>query len=88
MVQAKIGMTGGFAFDVQAVCAGNMLAKCIGSSYIAGPQPLESLDAVAEMAGIDAGEMDYVVDEVQERMVECTEILACGNDMPACKIAA
>ena len=34
MVQAKIGMTGGFAFDLQAVCAGFVYALTVANSLI------------------------------------------------------
>ena len=36
MVQAKIGMTGGFAFDLQAVCAGFVYALTVANSLILG----------------------------------------------------
>ena len=34
MVQAKIGMTGGFAFDIQAVCAGFVFALSTANALI------------------------------------------------------
>lgn len=34
MVQAKLGMTGGFAFDLQAVCAGYVYALTVANSLI------------------------------------------------------
>lgn len=73
---------------VLAVCGGNMLAKCISSSYIAGPQRVVPLEGVAYAVGIDPESMGEIVEEVRERMQECSEILACGNDMPASKVAA
>ncbi len=36
MVQAKIGMTGGFAFDLQAVCAGFVYALTVANALILG----------------------------------------------------
>jgi 3-oxoacyl-[acyl-carrier-protein] synthase-3 len=36
MVQAKLGMTGGFAFDLQAVCAGYVYALTVANSLILG----------------------------------------------------
>jgi 3-oxoacyl-[acyl-carrier-protein] synthase-3 len=36
MVQAKLGMTGGFAFDLQAVCAGFVYALTVANSLILG----------------------------------------------------
>lgn len=73
---------------VLAVCAGNMLSKCIGTNYIAGPGEDVTLEDVAGVAGVSTDTMDEIIELVQERMQECSEILACGEDMPSSRLAA
>jgi len=68
---------------VLAVCAGNMLAKCIGTRYISGPGQELTLEAIAGVADIAPDGMDEVAETVRERMEECKEILACGDGMPS-----
>jgi len=44
---------------VLAVCAGNMLSKCIGSSYIIGQEQHVSLEDVSETSGVGAEEIGW-----------------------------
>ncbi len=48
MVQAKIGMTGGFAFDIQAVCAGFVFALSTANALIVSGQAKRVLVIGAE----------------------------------------
>ena len=48
MVQARIGMTGGFAFDVQAVCAGFVFALSTANALIVSGQARRALVIGAE----------------------------------------
>lgn len=73
---------------VQAVCAGNMLAKCIGSSYVHGHEDGATLDDVAAAAELREEEMPGLVEEVRVRLRECGEILDCGSQMPDARRAA
>ncbi|MBV8168373.1 MAG: ketoacyl-ACP synthase III, partial [Alphaproteobacteria bacterium] len=47
-VQARLGMTGGFAFDVQAVCAGFVYALATANNFIAAGQAKTALVIGAE----------------------------------------
>src|ERR1700749_4303293 len=47
-VQARLGMTGGFAFDVQAVCAGFVFALATANNFIAAGQAKTALVIGAE----------------------------------------
>ena len=48
VVQAKIGMTGGFAFDVQAVCSGFVYAMAVADNFIKAGQVKRALVIGAE----------------------------------------
>jgi 3-oxoacyl-[acyl-carrier-protein] synthase-3 len=47
-VQARLGMTGGFAFDIQAVCAGFIYALATANNFIAAGQAKTALVIGAE----------------------------------------
>jgi 3-oxoacyl-[acyl-carrier-protein] synthase-3 len=47
-VQARLGMTGGFAFDVQAVCAGFVYALAVANNFVAAGQAKTALVIGAE----------------------------------------
>ena len=54
MVQSKLGMTKGFAFDVQAVCAGFVYALSNANALIASGQAFETLAEGLPAKGSDA----------------------------------
>ncbi len=66
----------------RAVHAANLLAKRIGRSYLIGVTTDISLKQVAEAAGLDVREMDWIVDQVRDGLKQCQEILEWGNRMP------
>src|SRR3954449_8331912 len=47
-VQARLGMTGGFAFDVQAVCAGFVYALAVANNFVTSGQAKTALVIGAE----------------------------------------
>lgn len=66
----------------RAVSAGNLLAKRLGRNYVVGVAVDISLSDVAEVAGLEAKDMGFIVDQVRDKMRQCGEILAWGNNMP------
>jgi len=66
----------------RAVNAANLLAKRMSRNYIVGVSVEISLKDVADAAGLMVGDMDFIVNQVRERMRQCSEILAWSNTMP------
>jgi len=69
----------------RVVSAANFLAKRMSRTYLSGVSQEISLKDVAEAAHIPVESMDMVVDRVRDRMRQCSEILAWGNQMPGAK---
>lgn len=61
----------------RAVYAANLLAKRLGKSYIVGVSFEIGLRDVAEAADIPISEMQYIVEEIQQKLRQCNEILSC-----------
>ena len=66
----------------RSVHAANLLAKRLGKSYIIGVSAEIGLRDVAEAADLPLGEMQYIVEEVRQRLQHCGEILSWGSSMP------
>jgi putative nucleotidyltransferase with HDIG domain len=72
----------------RAVNAGNLLAKRLGKNYVVGVPVDISVNDVAEAADLPAGDINFIVDQVRDKLQECGELLAWGDKMPGQKAAA
>jgi putative nucleotidyltransferase with HDIG domain len=72
----------------RAVGAANLLAKRLSKSYIIGLNETISLKDIADAAGINPKDMDYIVNDVREGLKQCDEILSWGAHLPGSQMAA
>ncbi|MCE5323954.1 HDOD domain-containing protein [bacterium] len=72
----------------RVVQAANMLAKRLGRNYLVGVPVDISLGSIAEAAGMSAGDVNLVVDQVRDRLKQCGELLSWADRMPCQKQAA
>jgi putative nucleotidyltransferase with HDIG domain len=72
----------------RAVSAANLLAKRMSGNYITGVSVEISLTDVADEAGLQVDDMDFIVNAVGEKMHQCDEILSWSTSMPGAKAAA
>lgn len=72
----------------RAVSAANLLAKRMSKNYIMGVGTEISLKDVADEAGLQVDDMNFIVNAVREKMQQCDEILSWSAAMPGAKAAA
>lgn len=66
----------------RAVQAADLLAKRMGRNYLMGVPVDISLKIVAETAGLQLRDMDFVVNQVRDGLRQCGEILSWADHMP------
>ncbi|MFQ3549070.1 MAG: HDOD domain-containing protein [Armatimonadota bacterium] len=67
----------------RAVRAANLLAKRIGKYYITNLKTEISCKQVADAAGISLNDVEYVTNQVRDRLDNFEEIISWGRGMPA-----
>ncbi|MCE5198618.1 MAG: HDOD domain-containing protein [Armatimonadota bacterium] len=66
----------------RAVHAANLLAKRMGKNYVVGVPVDISLKDVADTVDLRVEDMGYIVDQVREKVRQCSEIIAWADRMP------